>query len=59
MVQRKIENRNIRKIQKSGGSYYVALPVELVRKYKWKERQKVEVDAYGKNKILIKDWKKK
>jgi len=58
MSKRKIENRHIRNIIKHSGSYSVTLPIDIVRKYKWKERQKVEVLEYGKDKIVIKDWKK-
>ncbi len=48
----------IRKIIKNNrGSYYINIPKELVKKIKWKERQKVEVDIKGKN-IVIKDWEK-
>lgn len=57
MSGRKIENRNIRKITKvaGGASYSVTLPIEMVRKLKWKERQKVAVSLRGKT-ISIKDW---
>ena len=56
MARKRLENRHIRKIQKTRSTYMVSLPVEIVRKFKWRERQKVEVTEYGKNKILIKDW---
>jgi len=58
MGRRKIHNRSIRKIQQSRGSYYITVPIELVRKFGWRERQKVVVEEYGKNKMLIADWKK-
>ena len=58
MARRKLSQRNIRKIQRSAGSYYVRLPIELIRKFGWKEGQKVVVDEYGKDKFIIKDWKK-
>ena len=58
MSRRRVDKRHIRKIQKSKGSYYITLPIELVRKFKWRERQKVEVHEYGKDKMIIKDWKK-
>ena len=54
-------NPNIRKITKlsGGGSYGITLPIKIVRKFKWKERQKVELEINEKNKIItIKDWKK-
>ena len=41
-------------------SYAVTLPKELVRKFKWKERQKLELLFGGRKKeITIKDWKPK
>ena len=56
---RKLKEKNIRKITKTGGeaSYSVTLPIEIMEKLKWKEHQKVEVKLSGK-KIIIQDWKK-
>ncbi|MFH1946782.1 MAG: AbrB/MazE/SpoVT family DNA-binding domain-containing protein [Candidatus Magasanikbacteria bacterium] len=55
---RKIINRQIRKIFKSGPSYVITLPVELVQELKWKERQKLELVIDEKNQtIKISDWK--
>lgn len=56
-MRRKLKNKNIRKIFKSGSSYAVTLPIEIVRELKIKERQKVVVKKRGKG-ILITDWKK-
>ncbi|MDO8522662.1 MAG: hypothetical protein Q7S12_00025 [bacterium] len=58
MAQRKAGKRHIRNIQRSGGSYYVTIPIEVIKKLKWKERQKVEVKKSGKDSASIKDWKK-
>jgi len=58
MARRKIEKENIRNIQKSSGSYLVRIPIGIMRSLGWKERQKVLVELYGKNKIIITDWKK-
>jgi len=57
-TRRKLEERNIRKITKmaGGSSYGVTLPIEMVRKLKWKEHQKVVVTLRGK-KLSIEDWK--
>jgi bifunctional DNA-binding transcriptional regulator/antitoxin component of YhaV-PrlF toxin-antitoxin module len=45
----------IRKIIKNGrGSYYVNIPKEYVKEFKWKERQKVVVTKRGKT-LSIKD----
>ena len=54
-------NPNIRKITKlSGGkSYGITLPIRVMRKFRWKERQKLELEIDEKRKrIIIKDWKK-
>jgi len=57
MSRRKIAQENIRKIMKSGNSYVVSSPIEIVKKIKWKEKQKVIVNLKGRT-IQIKDWKK-
>lgn len=56
MARRKIEEKNVRKIQRSGNSYCVSLPIDLVRKFKWKEKQKVVIKESGKR-MVIEDWK--
>ena len=53
---RKLNKTEVRNIQKSGGSYYVTLPIEIVRKLGWRERQKVVVNLKPGKKIEIKDW---
>ena len=58
MARRKLKNKNIRNIQQSKGSYYVSIPIELMKELGWRERQKVTVRKYGKDKLLISDWKK-
>ncbi|MDP3881239.1 MAG: AbrB/MazE/SpoVT family DNA-binding domain-containing protein [bacterium] len=57
-MRRKLEDRHIRKIQKSGRSYFVRLPIELVRKYGWQEKQKLVVEEAPRKRITIRDWKK-
>lgn len=47
------ETRKLTKLGKH--SYYVVLPVYMVRHLKWRERQKLEVSLDG-DKIMIKDW---
>ena len=54
---RKTNQTNIRNIQKSGGSYCVTLPIEVVRGLGWKEKQKVVINRVAGKKIEIKDWK--
>ena len=56
---RNLKEKNIRKITKTGSGkcYALTLPIELVEKLGWKERQKVLVELKGRH-LLIKDWKK-
>ena len=60
MARRKLKEKNIRKLMRTGRngrSVAVTLPIEIVEKLKWRERQKVVVKLRGKT-ITIKDWKK-
>jgi len=57
MTRRKTRDKNIRKIFKSGSSYAVTIPIEIVKKLRIKKGQKVVVGDRGK-KIVIEDWKK-
>ncbi|HDH31688.1 MAG TPA: AbrB/MazE/SpoVT family DNA-binding domain-containing protein [Candidatus Wolfebacteria bacterium] len=59
-TRRRLENRNIRKITKmaGGSSFGITLPIEMIRKLKWREKQKVVAKLRGK-KITIVDWKPK
>lgn len=59
MSTQKIENQNIRKLSKVAGgkSFSITLPIEYVRKLKWKEKQKLVVALKGRH-LIIKDWKK-
>lgn len=59
MSQRKMQEKNIRKLTRMGGggkSIGLTLPIEIVSKLGWKERQKVIVNLSG-QKIIIQDWK--
>ncbi|MDP2585768.1 MAG: AbrB/MazE/SpoVT family DNA-binding domain-containing protein [Candidatus Levybacteria bacterium] len=57
MSRRRLENKNIRKLSRSGKtSIYVTLPIEIIRKLNWREKQKVVVTQKG-NGIWIEDWK--
>ncbi|MFX0138247.1 MAG: hypothetical protein ACFFDN_31690 [Candidatus Hodarchaeota archaeon] len=58
MTRRKINEKNIRKLTRMGGgrSIGITIPLEMIKKLGWRERQKVVVALSGKN-ILIKDWK--
>ncbi|MBI2595074.1 MAG: AbrB/MazE/SpoVT family DNA-binding domain-containing protein [Candidatus Colwellbacteria bacterium] len=55
MTRRIVSEENVRNIQKSKRSYYVTLPIQVVREFRWKEGQKVIVERRGKE-IVIKDW---
>jgi antitoxin component of MazEF toxin-antitoxin module len=58
MGVRKQGEQNIRKLTKLGNkSLAVTLPVELVAKLGWREKQKVVVKLKGKS-LVIRDWKK-
>ncbi len=59
MARRKIEERNIRKLSRVGGNktYSITIPIELIREFGWSEKQKLVIKKYGKDKILIEDWK--
>jgi len=57
MSRNLLKNKNIRKISKAGkSSYYITIPIEIVKDLKWKEGQKVVVTKLGKNKVKIEDW---
>jgi len=54
---RSSKERNIRKVQRSHGTYTISIPIDIANELKLKERQKVVVKLRGK-KITISDWKK-
>jgi phosphate uptake regulator len=58
MARQTLENKNIRKITKSGGkSYSLTLPISFIRELGWQKKQKVVVEMDKKKKVLvIKDW---
>lgn len=58
MGVRKQGQQNIRKLTRLGKkSMAVTLPIDLVEKLGWRERQKVKVIQKGKH-LIIRDWKK-
>jgi antitoxin component of MazEF toxin-antitoxin module len=57
MSRRRLEDKNIRKLTSAGRSTAVTLPIEFIRKLKWRKKQKVVMKLRGK-KIIIEDWKK-
>jgi Ni/Co efflux regulator RcnB len=56
MPRRQIEDEKVRKLLKIRRSYYVSLPIRIVRKFRWQEGQNVVIEERGKE-IIIKDWK--
>lgn len=51
-------NKNVRKLMRLGKtSLAVSLPIEMVREFGWREKQKVTATKV-RGGILIKDWKK-
>ena len=59
MGRQSLDKRNIRKLSRTGGgkSVSVTLPLDYVKKLRWKVKQKVVVKKVGK-KLIIEDWKK-
>ena len=57
MGRRKIEEHNIRSLTKisGGNSYAITLPIDFVRKLKWKARQKLEVTIIN-DRLIVRDW---
>lgn len=59
MARQSSRNRHIRKLGKTGNSespsYYVTLPIDVVRSLKWKDSQKLVVKK-SRNKVVIEDW---
>ncbi|MFW5884925.1 MAG: AbrB/MazE/SpoVT family DNA-binding domain-containing protein [Patescibacteria group bacterium] len=52
----KLIQKKTRKMFKTGDSFGVTIPREIVRKFNWKDKQKLEVELQG-NKIVIKEAK--
>lgn len=53
------KEKYIHKITKKGKySYAIILPKEIVKRYKWRDEQKVVIESYGKCKLKIYDWKR-
>lgn len=56
MPVRKVGEQNIRKLTKIGKkSIGLTLPIEVVRKLGWKEKQKVIVKV-ERRRIIVRDW---
>jgi hypothetical protein len=57
MPRRKLKEEHIRNLQRSGGSYHLTIPIRIVRKLRWRERQRLVVRQTGQS-IRISDWEK-
>ncbi len=57
MARQKTEDKNVRKLTRTGGgkSISITLPIEYIREFGWKDRQKVVVKKQG-QKLVIEDW---
>ncbi|MFZ2154120.1 MAG: hypothetical protein WAV16_02705 [Candidatus Moraniibacteriota bacterium] len=52
--------KEVRKLNKtSNHSYSIIIPREMVRKYRWREKQKLTVEDRGKGVLVIRDLKKR
>ncbi|MEA2006900.1 MAG: hypothetical protein U9O20_01950 [Patescibacteria group bacterium] len=48
------------KIRKSNNySYTITVPKEFIKKYGWRERQKLVVKDKGRGVLEVRDWRKK
>lgn len=57
----KQKDKNVRKLAKVGGgsSYSLTLPIDAIREFGWKEKQKVVIEVDSENKrLIIRDWEK-
>jgi len=51
--------KSIRKISTSGHSRAITLPLDFLKKLKWKEKQKISIELdLANKKLVIRDWKK-
>ncbi|KKT89433.1 MAG: hypothetical protein UW95_C0002G0037 [Parcubacteria group bacterium GW2011_GWC1_45_14] len=54
-----MEKETRKLVKSSTHSYMVNIPKEIVKKYGWKEKQKLVVEDKGNGIVLIKDWKRR
>lgn len=60
MGRRTVGEENVRSLIKTSGgkSYGLTLPVDVIRRWRWKNHQKVTLTIDEKKKrIIIEDWK--
>jgi len=59
MGRRKIKDKNVRSLCKTSGgkSYTITLPIDVIRRWRWKNRQKLQLTIDEKKKrVVIEDW---
>lgn len=59
MSQTKKEERTTRKLQRvgRGRTYSITIPIEIIRSFGWKEKQKLVFEADKRRKVIkIRDW---
>lgn len=50
----------IRKLRKpSSHSYSLVIPKEIIKKYSWREKQKIQIVDKGRGRLVVHDWRKK
>jgi len=49
----------IHKLTKTSNSYYLVIPKEVVKKYGWRLKQKMQLKDKGRGLLEIKDWRKR
>jgi bifunctional DNA-binding transcriptional regulator/antitoxin component of YhaV-PrlF toxin-antitoxin module len=47
----------IKLTKRSGYSYAVTIPKEIIEKYGWRIKQKLTIEDKGRGRIEIRDWK--
>ena len=60
MAREALEKKHVRALTKiaGGASYSVTLPIDAVRRFKWKDRQKLLVEVDEKRKrLIVRAWK--
>lgn len=51
--------KSIRKITTAGNSRAITLPLDFLKKLKWKEKQKISIELdLANRRLVIRDWKK-
>jgi bifunctional DNA-binding transcriptional regulator/antitoxin component of YhaV-PrlF toxin-antitoxin module len=60
ITTRNMAKKYIMKLRRvSRYSYSITLPKDLIKEFRWKERQKLEVSFGGrKRELVIRDWKR-